>query len=76
MSIGQRVAKRLRALIRIRQTTAERLAYETGISKGNLSEILRGKRSPTLRTLDKLARTLDVPTWHLLVDPDTIRQPR
>ncbi len=60
MKIENRLSKRLKTLIREHRTTAEKLAYETGISKGNLSEILRGKRSPTMRTLDKIARNLGV----------------
>ena len=60
MTIRNRLIKRLKALIRARHTTAEKLAYESGISKGNLSDILRGKRSPTVRTLEKIAKNLGV----------------
>jgi transcriptional regulator with XRE-family HTH domain len=66
MDIGNRLSKRLKGLIRERRTTAEKLAYESGVSKGNLSDILRGKRSPTLRTLDKIAKNLGVEVRDLL----------
>lgn len=50
-------------IIRIRQQkgyTQERLAYESDISKGYLSEIEAGKKSPTIRTLEKIAETLEI----------------
>lgn len=57
-----------RNIVKIRQEkkyTQERLAYESGISKGYLSEIESGKKSPTVRTLEKLAETLNVPLSRL-----------
>jgi transcriptional regulator with XRE-family HTH domain len=39
-----------------------RFYLETDFSKGHLSQILRGKRSPSLCTIVRLARALDVPT--------------
>jgi transcriptional regulator with XRE-family HTH domain len=38
----------------------DRFYLETDFSKGHLSQILRGKRSPSLSTIVKLARALDV----------------
>ncbi len=38
----------------------DRFYLETDFSKGHLSQILRGKRSPSLATIVKLARALDV----------------
>lgn len=52
-----------RNIIKIRTEkgyTQERLAYESGISKGYLSEIESGKKSPTVRTITKLAETLEI----------------
>lgn len=60
MSIAQRFSKRLRSLIKERRTSAERLAYEAGISKSYLSAVLRCRKSPTLRTIEKIAKTLDL----------------
>lgn len=51
-----------RNIVKLRQErgyTQERLAYESGISKGYLSEIESGKKSPTIRTLEKIAETLE-----------------
>jgi len=38
----------------------DRFYLETDFSKGHLSQILRGKRSPSLATMVKLAKALDV----------------
>jgi transcriptional regulator with XRE-family HTH domain len=38
-------------------------------SKGHLSQILRGKRSPSLATLVKLAKVLDAEVADLFVRP-------
>lgn len=49
-----------------RGLTLEKLAYETGISKGNLSEIESGKRDARYWTLRKIADGLEVPLSALL----------
>jgi len=38
----------------------EKLAYESGISKGGLSEIERGLKEPRLSTLKKVCDTLEI----------------
>jgi len=51
-------------IIRLRQKqglTLMALAEKCGMSKGFLSEIESGKKSPTIRTLSKIADALDVP---------------
>lgn len=46
--------------------TLEKLAYEVGISKGNLSDIENAKRDPRFTTLLAIAEGLDVSVSHLL----------
>lgn len=53
------LAKRIRELRNKKGLTLEKLAYENDISKGNLSDIENGKRSPSFYTLIKLAEGLD-----------------
>jgi len=52
--------QRLRELVREKYGSLDRFYLETDFSKGHLSQILRGKRSPSLATIAKLARALDV----------------
>ncbi len=62
--IGSRIQnERLRKGI-----TAERLAYEMGISKGNLSEIERGLRDVRISTLELIAEGLEVTLSKLFRD--------
>ena len=52
--------RRLREIVIQKYGSLDRLYLETDFSKGHLSQILRGKRSPSLATMVKLARALDV----------------
>jgi len=46
--------------VREKYGSLDRFYLETDFSKGHLSQILRGKRSPSLATMVKLARALGV----------------
>jgi len=52
--------KRLRQLVIEKYGSLDRFYLETEFSKGHLSQIIRGKRSPSLTTMIKLAKVLDV----------------
>lgn len=43
-----------------------RLANFADVSQGFLSEVMRCKRIPTLKTVQRLATALDVEPWELL----------
>jgi transcriptional regulator with XRE-family HTH domain len=52
--------QRLRQLIEAKYKSVDRFWLETGWSKGHVSHILRGTRSPSLATIAKLAKILEV----------------
>ena len=52
--------RRLRALVLEKFGSLDRFYLETDISKGHLSQIINGKRSPSLATIVKLAKALNV----------------
>lgn len=52
--------RRLRQLVVEKYGSLDRFYLETSFSKGHLSQILRGQRSPSLSTVVKLARMLEV----------------
>ena len=60
MQVSRRVSGRIRKLIKHRATTAEQVAFVAGISKSYLSAVLRCKKSPTIKTLAKIAEALEV----------------
>jgi transcriptional regulator with XRE-family HTH domain len=58
--IHRRIATRIKALARERRLSANKLVDFSGIARGAMSNILTGKKSPTIRTLAKIAKALDV----------------
>lgn len=57
---------RISDLRKARGATIEKLAYEIGISKGNLSDIERGNRDPRYCTLRSVAQGLNLTVAQLL----------
>lgn len=55
-ALGERISK----LRKKKGMSLEKLAYEAGVSKGNLSDIENGKRDPRYTTLLLLATGLEV----------------
>lgn len=62
--LGQHIS----SLRKRRGLTLEKLAYEVGISKGNLSDIENGKRDPRFTTLKAIAEGLEVSISQLFKD--------
>lgn len=62
LTLGERIS----SFRKKRGITLEKLAYEMGISKGNLSDIEHGKRDPRYSTLSAIAEGLDIPLSQLL----------
>lgn len=63
---GDDLGARIEYARKARAMTSEALAGAAGISKGQLSEIENGKKSPTVRTLRKIANGLRMPPGDLL----------
>jgi transcriptional regulator with XRE-family HTH domain len=52
--------RRLQQLVLEKYGSLDRFYLETDFSKGHLSQILRGKPSPSLATMTKLTKVLNV----------------
>ncbi len=65
VALGHRIATERKK----RGLTLEKLAYEMGISKGNLSDIENGKKDPRYTTLKAIADGLEIPLSKLLREP-------
>jgi transcriptional regulator with XRE-family HTH domain len=59
-SSQQKLGKRLRELRNAKGWSQERLSIETKVDRSYISEIERGTRNPSLTTLSKLAKALDI----------------
>src|SRR5258708_29533236 len=66
--------ERLRQLILERYPSLDRFYLESGMSKGHLSEILRGVSSPSVTTLLKLAQALEVEVKDFFIFPEASRR--
>ena len=60
MGVEEQFRKRLRELVLEKYGSLDRFYLETDFSKGHLSQIIRGRRSPSLATIAKLAKALEV----------------
>ena len=54
------ICNRIISLRKKQGITMEKLAYQSGISKGGLSEIERGMKEPRLYTIAKLCSVLNI----------------
>ncbi len=70
MGVEARFRKRLGELVLERFGSLDRFYLETNFSKGHLSQILRGHRSPSLSTIVKLSKLLGVEVVDLFSDRD------
>lgn len=69
MGAQEQVLERIRELSRARGYSINLLADFAGVSRGHMSRILRGEKSPTLKTLGRIAEGLDVPLRDLFDPP-------
>ena len=58
--LGQILCKRIADLIQQNNLTIEQMAYQSGISKGGLSEIARGMKEPSNYTIMRICVTLNI----------------
>ena len=66
--------QRVREFVKAKYGSLDRFQSETGFSKGHLSQILGGKRSPSLSTIVRLARALGIRVADFFIsEPRTIR---
>lgn len=61
------LAHNLRALIDAHEMSERALAQRSGISQGQINNILNERTSCSIETAEALARVFHVPVWHLLV---------
>ena len=59
-SFNKIICERISFLRKKHNLTIEKLAYQSGISKGGLSEIERGMKEPRVYTIAKICSTLGI----------------
>lgn len=58
----------IRELARKRGYSINRLADFSGVDRGHMSRLLRGEKSPTLSTLQKIAGAVDLTLFELFAE--------
>lgn len=66
--LSHKVAKNIKKHLEIQSKSAEKLAYEIGMSKSFLYEFLRGEKDMSLQSLQLIADGLEVHPKDLLSD--------
>lgn len=65
-TIYEVIGERIRATRKARGLTQEVLAERAGIDRSHMGFIEQGRRHPTISTLAKIAKVLDIPLANLL----------
>ena len=60
MDVNKQLGMRIKYLRSVKKWSQEDLALEAGINKNYLSDLERGSRNPTVKVLDKIAKTLGI----------------
>ena len=68
MDILAQVGRNLRLLRKQKGLSQEKLSFEAGLHRTYISDIERGKKNPTVKSLAKIAKALDVPPARLLAE--------
>jgi transcriptional regulator with XRE-family HTH domain len=64
--LHRRMARRVRERAKERKLPLSHLADRSGVSRAQLFDVLRGRKSPTLGWLNKIAHALDVDAGDLV----------
>lgn len=64
-NINEELGKRIRAIRRAKKMTQEDLAYESKIDYSYLNEIEAGKRNPSIKRINAIAKALKIPVKEL-----------
>lgn len=65
-ALHRRIAASIRERARRQEVSLNKLADFAGISRRHLTRVLVGEQSPTLATLEKIAKALDVKLRELM----------
>lgn len=64
------VAEKIKILIKFRGLSINKLAKKIGVSHVMIGRIIKNQSSPTLETLNKISKGLDIPLYLILSDEE------
>jgi transcriptional regulator with XRE-family HTH domain len=68
-TIGKLLGRRIRRIRQEKSLTLKQIEAKVGVSATHISEIERGKTSPTIGALERISAALEVPPSHLIDIP-------
>lgn len=71
MEVRKRIGANVRRLREEKGLSQEKFGFESGIDRTYVSGIERGARNPTATIIEKLADALGVPSYVLLMEPES-----
>lgn len=63
---------RIKELLEKKGISSAELSRRIGVTKATVSNLITGKTSPSVDTLNRIAEVLEVPFWQLFANPDDI----
>jgi transcriptional regulator with XRE-family HTH domain len=72
-AVGKLLGRRIRRIRQEKGLTLKQIEARVGVSATHISEIERGKTSPTIQALEKIANALEVLPSHLIDIPHSTR---
>ena len=67
INIYRKIALNIRRIRKDRGITQEALAHEAGLNRAYIGYIERGERKPSVETLEKIAKALNVRIFELFI---------
>jgi transcriptional regulator with XRE-family HTH domain len=74
--LAKAIGRRVRVLLAERGLTQEKLAYGSDVPKATITNLAKGLARPSVVTLKKIARGLDVELFDLFIDPEASERQR
>ena len=65
---------RIKELLERRGMSSAELSRRIGVTKATVSNLITGKTTPSVDTLNRIAEVLEVPFWQLFTNPDDIAE--
>ena len=66
-NIYRKIASNIRRVRKDRNITQESLAHDAGLNRAYIGYIERGERKPSVETLEKIAKSLNVRIFELFI---------
>ena len=71
-----RIGAKLRELREAKNLSQGDIEHQTGLRRAYISRVEHGHNVPTIETLEKYARALEIPLYRLFTEEDSVKMPK